>query len=145
MQKLTVQNKKRIKRDIDAYLQSNPEARFIHRLHAILLLIDSEDNNCSNLGRLFNNSPRSLSNWVHKMNQTGNIEVLRDKPKPGRQQRLTEQQIKEVKQVLQQKPENKGIRVKAWNGRALSLYIEREFGITLQIRQCQRLMKELKK
>ena len=144
MQKLSVKDKERIRKDIYDYLQSKPEARFIHRLHAILLLINSEDNNCSKLGKLFNNSPRSLSNWVHKVNQTGRIEVLRDKPKPGRQPQLTEQQIKRVKRAIQQNPEKEGISAKAWNGRALSLYIERQFEITLKVRQCQRLIKEMK-
>lgn len=143
MQKLAVQNKEQIRNSIHAYLQSNQEARYIHRLHALLLLIDSQHNNCTNIGKLFNNSPRSLANWVHKVNQAGDIEVLRDKQKPGRKSRLTAQQIEKVSQATQHSPIKAGINAKKWNGEVLSNYVKREFGIVLKVRQCQRLFKNL--
>lgn len=144
MQKLTIKNKEQIRKDIQSFLQSNPQARYIHRLHALLLLIDNQANNCTNLGKLFNNSPRALSNWVHKVNRTGSIETLKDKQKPGRKPRLTEQQIEMIKQTVQQPPQQAGINVKAWNGQILSHYIEQEFGVALKVRQCQRVLKKTK-
>ena len=145
MQKLSLKNKEQIRKDIQSFLQSTPQARYIHRLHAILLLIDNQDNNCANLGKLFNHSPRTLSSWVHKVNSTGSIETLKDKEKPGRKPRLTKYQIEVIKQTIQQPPQRTNINAKAWNGQILSHYIEQAFGVQLKVRQCQRLLKNLQK
>lgn len=74
------------------YLSKNVEGRFIHRWHGILLLIENDNNNCAKISEIFHNSPRFLSNWVHKVNKAGNIEVLRDKPKTIRVARLNHKQ-----------------------------------------------------
>ena len=102
MQKLKVENTDMIKKQIREYLKSSSdEKRFVHRLHSILLLLNNEDNNCNTLASLFNNSPRSLSNWVHKLNESGDIKVLRDKPKRGRQPKLNSEQLEHIKAILQ--------------------------------------------
>lgn len=142
MKKLTVENKERIREAINVYLQSNREARYVHRLHAILLLMDGR-NNCAGVGRLFNESPRSLANWVHKINQTGDIGALREKRKTGRKPRLTAQEIEGVAKAVRQPPEKAGVNAKKWNGEALSHYIEQEFGVALKVRQCQRLIRDI--
>jgi transposase len=143
MQKLAVQNKEQIKKAIRTYLRSSPEARFIHRLHALLLLMENEHSNCANIGKLFDNSPRSIASWVHKVNRTGDIEALRDKEKTGRKSRLTDRQIEKIDKAFRQPPAKAGLNIKKWSGEALSGYIKREFGIVLNVRQCQRLIQKL--
>jgi transposase len=143
MQKLKVNNKDEIKKQIYQYFQKSDEARYIHRLHGILLLIDNEENNCASIGALFNNSPRSLSNWVHKINSKGKIEVLKDQTRPGRRPRLTAAHHEQIREVIQRHPEEAGISANIWDGKTLSHYIEKEFGMIIQVRQCQRLFKKL--
>ncbi len=84
-----------------------------------------------------------ISNWINKVNETGDIEVLRDKPKPGRNSKLNEQQLVIIKDALQNHPELSGISANIWDGKSLSFYIEKEFEIVLGVRQCQRLFKKL--
>jgi len=91
-------------------------------------------------GSMFGNSPRSISNWIKRVNQTGNIESLRSKPGSGRPSRLTQEQKNEIRTVLQQLPEEHGIQGKSWNGKNLSSFISQRYGITLQIRACQRIL-----
>ena len=79
MQKLKIKKAKEVEAQIHQYLRNSDEARFVHRLHGILLLLNNEENNCANIASLFKNSSRSLSNWVHSVNNSGTIEVLRDK------------------------------------------------------------------
>lgn len=143
MQKLKIQNKEQIREQIHLYLHKNEEARFIHRLHGVLLLIDNEQNNCTTVGSLFKNSPRSLSNWVYKINNSNNIEILRDRPKPGKKPRLTDDQMEKIKVAIQKHPEEVGISANIWDGKVLSFYIQKEFGVILLVRQCQRLFKKL--
>ncbi len=143
MQKLKVKNKEEIKKQIYQYFQESDEARYIHRLHGILLLIDNEENNCASIGTLFNNSPRSLSNWVHKINSKGTIDVLKDQTRPGRSPRLTDENLHQLKKIIQRHPEDVGISANIWDGKTLSHYIEKEFGVIIKVRQCQRLFKKL--
>jgi transposase len=143
MQKLKIKNPKLIEKQIYKYLHSSEEAKYVHRLHGILLLITNENNNCSSVAALFKNSPRSLSNWVHLINRTGNIEALIDKPKPGRRSKLNDEQLKQLKIVIQKHPSEVDLTANIWDGKTLSFYIEREFSISLKVRQCQRLFRKL--
>lgn len=143
MQKLKVKDAEKIEEQIRQYLRKSDEGRFIHRLYGILLLISSEGNNCASVGALFKNSPRSLSNWVHEINVSGTIEVLRDKPRKGRNPRLNTSQIEHLKVVLQCHPSQAGLSANIWDGKALSYYIDKAFSITLQVRQCQRLFRKM--
>ena len=143
MQKLKIEKAKEVEAQIHQYLRTSDEARFIHRLHGILLLLNNEENNCANIASLFKNSPRSLSNWVHSVNNSGTIEVLRDKSRQGRNLRLQSEQLNQIKLVLQKHPSEVGLNANIWDGKTLSFFIQREFAITLQVRQCQRLFHKL--
>ena len=143
MQKLKVKNKMQIEEQIRTYLHKSDEAKFVHRLHGILLLLSDEKNNCANIAALFGNSPRSMANWVHAINECGSIDVLRDKNKSGRAPRLNEEQMVHLRNILQEHPTKVGISANIWDGKSLSHYIEQKYSITLQVRQCQRLFRKL--
>jgi transposase len=143
MQKLRINNPKQIESQIYEYLHRSDEAKYIHRLHGILLLLNNEENNCSNVASLFRNSPRSLSNWVHQINKSGSIFVLKDKPRTGRKPKLNDEQLHLLKAVIQKHPSDLDLTANIWDGKTLSFFVEREFGIKLQVRQCQRLFRKL--
>ena len=143
MKRLVLENKNSIVHQIRGYLEHNSEAKFIHRLQVILLFADGEDESCDSLGALFGNSPRSVSNWIKRVNQTGDIESLRSKPSSGRPARLSKRQKEEIKMILQEIPEKGGIQGRRWNGSNLSLFISQQYGILLKVRACQRLYREL--
>jgi len=143
MKRLVLENRNSIVNQIRGYLENNSEAKYIHRLQVILLFADSDDTSCDSLGALFGNSPRSVSNWIKRVNQTGHIESLRSKPSSGRPCRLTEEQKEEIKMVLQELPAKRNIQGRKWNGRNLSLYISQQYDISLKERSCQRLLLEL--
>jgi transposase len=143
MKRLVLENRDSIIHQIRGYLEKNSEAKLIHRLQVILLFADSEDSSCDSLGALFGNSPRSISNWIKKVNRAGNIEVLRSKPQSGRPARLSEVQKEEIKMVLQAFPEKQSMQGRKWNGRLLSSFISQHYGIALNVRSCQRLFYEL--
>jgi hypothetical protein len=117
MKRLVLENKDDIVNQIRCYLDSNSEAKFIHRLQVILLFADKEDESCDSLGNLFGNSPRSISTWIKKVNQTGDIDSLRSKPQSGRPSRLTKVQKDELKMVMQELPAKWGMQGKRWNGK----------------------------
>jgi len=144
MKRLVLKDKDCIANQIRSYLENDPEAKFIHRLQVILLFASKKDANCDSLGLMFGNSPRSISNWIKRVNQSGNIESLRSKPQSGRPSRLTKEQKDELRTVLQKLPEEQGIQGRVWNGKNLSLYISQRYGILLQVRSCQHFLSAIK-
>ena len=61
----------------------------------------------------------------------------------GRPPRLNAKQIEEVNRVLRNQPSDAGMRVNLWDGKTLSAWIEKTYGIKLRVRQCQRLFRQL--
>jgi transposase len=143
MKRLIIEDRENIKAKIQRYFSGNNEARFIHRLHGVLLFSEKEDESCDSIGALFGNSPRTVSNWIKRINETGDIESLRSKRQPGRPPRLSEEQRQELKLVIQESPEKHGITINIWDGKSLSAYIAMKYGIVMKTRTCQRLFHQL--
>jgi transposase len=143
MKRLVINDKDGIKERIQRYFTGNEEAGFIHRLHGVLLFAEKEDESCDSIGALFGNSPRTVSNWIKRINGTGDIESLRGKKQSGRPPRLSEKQRQELKMILQESPEKHGIARNIRDGKSLSAYIERHYAIVMKTRTCQRLFRQL--
>lgn len=143
MQKLTIHSPQKIERQIDAYINNDPEGKFIFRLCSLKMLLHDDSCTTESLGQLMQASPRSIANWIHKLNTSGNIEILRDKQKPGRSARLSEGQMELLRLHLQKHPTELGIDANLWDGKTLSHHIKKQFGIIIQVRQCQRLFNKL--
>ena len=143
MKRLELKNKTQITAQIRSYLESNPESIYFHRLQIIHLFATKEKETCESLGALFGNSPRSISNWIKKLNQKGVIESLRCDSQVGRPSRLTQAQKHELMMVLQEKPDRHGETGKRWNGMNLSQFVSRRYGVVLSVRACQLLLREL--
>ena len=56
---------------------------------------------------------------------------------------MDEKQIREINRRLLAKPSDAGMRVNLWDGKTLSAWIEKTYGIQLGVRQCQRLFRQL--
>lgn len=143
MQKLTIFNPRRIERQIDKFINNDPEGKFIFRLCSLKIFLNDSGHTTESLGNLMGSSPRSVAKWIHDINAVGDIEVLRDKEKPGRNTRLSDQQMKLLRVQLQKHPSESGLDSNLWDGKSLSHHIKKQFGITLQVRQCQRLFSKL--
>lgn len=143
MQKLTIHSPAKIERQINAYINRDLEGKFIFRLCSLKMLLHDDNCTTESLGQLMQASPRSIANWIHKLNTSGNIEALRDKQKPGRSGRLNDGQMELLRQDLQKHPTELGLDANLWDGKTLSHHIKKQFGITIQVRQCQRLFNKL--
>lgn len=143
MQRLEIENKAKVQGLIKDYFKNNNEARFVHRLHGILLVLENDDSTCDSIGNMFGNSPRTVSNWIKKVNSTGTLDSLRDEKKAGRTSRLSSIQMADIKIALQKNPEESGVSSNIWDGKSLSWFIETKFQIVLKVRRCQELFHEL--
>jgi transposase len=111
-------------------IQRSEESRYDHRLHGVLLV--AQGMTCPEVARLLGDAPRSVEYWVHRL----------EGDRSGRPSRLNEKQIQEINRVLREKPSDAGMRVNLWDGKTLSAWIEKTYGIELGVRQCQRLFRQ---
>ena len=116
------------------------EARYDHRLHAILLV--AQGMSSRQAAQFLGDSPRTVAYWVQRF-ETEGLAGLADADRPGRLPRLDQNQIYQIEQALRKSPLEVGLSVNLWDGKALSAYIKQEFAIQLGVRQCQRLFRQL--
>lgn len=68
---------------------------------------------------------------------------LADANRPGRPNRLDEQQLQSIETALRSHPSEFGYTVNLWDGKLLSHFISKQFGVELGVRQGQRLFQQL--
>ena len=144
MKKLVINNRTKIKQQILRYFQSTEDLKLAYRLHCILTLIDNDTLSCEQVAKLHGTTQQTIARWIHAFNKTnGDINVLRDKDKPGRAPRVSERQLYVISDVLKKSPKRYGIDADKWEGETLSELLIQKFNIDLKVRQCQRIMKRL--
>ena len=119
--------------------QRSEESRYDHRLHGALLV--ALGMTCLEVARLLGDAPRSVEHWVHHFDQQGLV-GLTEGERSGRPSRLNEKNVKEINKVLRAKPSDAGMRVNLWDGKTLSAWIAKTYGVRLGVRQCQRLFRQ---
>jgi transposase len=103
------------------------------RLHAVLLV--AQGTTCPEAAALVGDAPRSVEYWVHRFQAKG-LAGLREGGPPGRPRCLDEKQREAIHRGLRGKPSDVGMRVNLWDGKTLSAWIEKGYGILLGVRQC---------
>lgn len=95
------------------------------------------------LENLYNTSFKQICNWVHRFEESG-VDGLKDKPKSGRNPKLTEGNLKELSNVLHNnRPDEFGYNTATWNGPILKEYIQKHFQVTYKKAQIYNLLKKL--
>lgn len=120
-----------------AALHRSDEFRFVHRLHAMLLL--SLGRSCGEVARWFGDDPRSIERWLHAYEAHG-LDGLYDHRGGGRPAVLSDLQMQALCSDLAAGPAAAGYGQARWSGKLLALHLERRYGVALGLRQCQRLL-----
>lgn len=121
-------------------IRRSDEARYDHRLHAVLLV--AQGMTCPEVAARLGDSVRAVQTWVHRFEEEG-FAGLAEADRPGRPSRLNEKQLKVIERVLRASPREAGMDVNLLDGKTLSAFIKKRFGVSLQVRQCQRLFRQL--
>lgn len=117
------------------------ELRFLHRLHAVLLV--SVGRSCYEVAHWFGENPRSVERWVHAFDALGE-HGLRSHHHGGRSARLALPQLHTLAQDLAALPSASGYCQGRWSGKLVVRHIQSRFGVQLSLRQCQRLMRQIR-
>jgi len=146
MRRLTIKNADEVRRQILAYLASDDEQiQYFLRLQAILLLSQQNGPSSIEVAALYGVARETVTRWVNKLNahEKGDIAVLLDVPKPGRNTKMSKKQLALIDKALMKSPRKVGIQADKWTGAVLSNYLKKRYGIELKIRMCQRWIRRL--
>lgn len=121
-------------------IRRSEEARYDHRLHAVLLV--AKGMSCPSVADYLGDPERTVRSWIRNYNENG-LQGLIENERAGRPPRLSSKQMEHISSVLRGIPEDVGLIGGIWDGKSLSEFIRREYGVTLGTRQCQRLFKQL--
>ena len=138
MRSLTLTSPEHSRAVLQQEINRHQDARYDHRLHCVLLIATGLS--CEQTAGFFGDSPRTLANWVHHFDQRG-LAGLAEGNHSGRPARLSAEQLEEVRAWVRQPPAAVGVNANLWDGRSLSAGVQQRFGVTLSVRQCQRLFR----
>ena len=140
MKKLTIPDAQTVILAIQDEIQRSPQARYDHRLHGLLLV--AQGMSCAQVGHLLGDAPRTVAYWVRRFEAEG-LAGLVDGERPGRPRRLDDEQVTQIDAALRKTPKDFGLTGTLWGGKTLAAFIHQQWGITLGVRQCQRLFRQL--
>lgn len=140
MKRLTIPDAQTVILGLQDEIRRSHDARYDHRLHAIILVAQGLSGH--EVARLLGDSPRTVAYWVSRFIDEG-LAGLIEIERPGRPSRLSEDQLEEIDRVLRASPSEYGLTGNLWDGKTLSAFIKKQWGVTLGVRQCQRLFRQL--
>jgi transposase len=133
-----------VKNDIEiirAEFRKSDEARYIHRLHGVLLVLLGLST--VKAGELLGDPQRTVAHWVGQFKEHG-LSGLRDAEKSGRPGTLSDAQRAAVANALSKSPKESGFNGDSWTNALLAFLLKKRYGVTLSARQCSRLLLKLK-
>ena len=120
-------------------IRRSDESRYDHRLHGVLLV--AQGLSCTKVALLLGDAPRTVAYWVHRFEVEG-LAGLADGDRPGRPRRLSNEQLEQVSGALRKTPSDFGLSGNLWDGKTLSEFVAKRWGVTLGVRQSQRLFRQ---
>jgi transposase len=119
-------------------IRRSEESRYDHRLHGVLLV--AQGMTCPEVSRLLGDAPRTIEYWVRRFEDKG-LSGLVEGERSGRPRRLNDSQLEQISSLLRQTPESVGMTGAIWDGKGLSTFVKKRYGIKLGVRQCQNMFK----
>lgn len=142
MKPLTIRDAPAALAKLHREIRRSEESRYHHRLHAILLV--ARGMTARQVAELLGDAPRTVQYWVKRFQDQG-LTGLEDSNRPGRPARLTHQQLAQIAAALPRDPKIVGVAADSWDGHALSDYVRHRYRVSLGVRQCQRVLRGLKR
>ena len=140
MNKRVIENKDSIILAIQNAINTSEEAKYYHRLDLVMLAVNGMP--VKEIAALFNESPTTISYWTKKVVEQG-VESLKSGKHPGRNSRLSDEMLAQVGLDLQKTPTEFGYDLNLWDGLVLSKHLSDHYSIGIQVRQCQRILRQL--
>lgn len=141
MQKFDSIHAREFQSSLKNQIKLNAANRFIHRLHCVQLV--EQGCSCQQVAQWLGEHVRTIQRWVKYTHDYG-IEGLKYEQKLGRPNTVRDDQKKWLQQDISQCPNELGYPQKKWSGSLLQVHLRQHYHVDLGLRQCQRLLNELK-
>jgi len=139
MRPLTISDREEMTFALQDEIRRSAEARYDHRLHGVLLV--AQGMTCRQVAEALGDAPRTVEYWVHRFEARG-FAGLSDGLRGGRPSRLKPKDRSRIETALRRSPADYGLPAQLWNGPLLSLFVKQQFGVTMCVRNCQRLFRQ---
>lgn len=136
MRKLEIADPEIMRIAIQQEIVRSDESRYDHRLHGLLLVAGGQS--CQQVAETFGENPRTVQRWVKRFEEYG-LDGLREGERPGRPAALDAKQGAALGRDMRRAPEKFGHAAHLWDGKLLSEHLRQRYGVTLGVRQCQRI------
>lgn len=136
MRKLAIADADVMRMAIQQEIARSDESRYDHRLHGLLLI--TSGHSCQQVAELFGEDRRTVQRWVTRF-ETHGLTSLRDKARSGRPTTLGATQWAALGRDLRREPQTFGHAGHLWDGKLLAAHLLLRYGVTLGVRQCQRI------
>ena len=140
MQKLYLKDREVMTIAIQNEIVRNPEARYDHRLHGVLMVANGMS--CYEVAGMLGHSPRTIESWVNDFNDTG-FSALYDRQRSGRPSSISEEVMDRIAIDLRNDPHDSGYRQNMWDGILLKRHLSDHYGVEIGVRQCQNIFHKL--
>ena len=140
MRPLTIADSESIILGLQDEIRRSEESRYDHRLHGVLLV--AQGLTCPAVAGLLGDAPRTVEYWVNSFEQRG-LAGLREGERSGRPKRLSDERMRQIDAILRKTPREAGLTGNLWDGKTLATWIEQQYGLSLGVRQCQRMFGQL--
>ena len=140
MKKLAIEDRDIMKLAIQQEISRSEESRYDHRLHGVLLV--SNGFSCCDVAELLGQNATTIQRWVKRFNQKG-FAALYEGERTGRPRTLDKKQWASLERDLRKQPRDFGYGQNLWDGKMLSHHLKLRYGVSLGVRQCQRLFRQM--
>ena len=133
-----------MKKDIEiirAEFRRSDEARYVHRLHGVLLVLLGLST--VKAGKLLGDPQRTIAHWVIQFKKHG-LNGLRQNEKLGRPEKLDAAQKKALFDALAKSPKAAGLEGDKWTNALVLSLLNKRYGLAINLRQCTRLLRAFK-
>jgi transposase len=140
MRKLEIANPEVMRIAIQQEIARSDESRYDHRLHGLLLITGGQS--CQQVAQLFGENRRTVQRWVTRFESHG-LEGVREGERSGRPTALDAKQWTALGRDLRRDPGAFGLAGHLWDGKMLCEHLRKRYGVTLGVRQCQRIFGQM--
>jgi len=133
--------KETLARALKNAIKGSAEAHYLHRLHCLQMV--AQGHSSHDVAMWFNDNPSSVARWVRHFKVFG-ILGLQDDHKSGRPSKLDHDALRKLTKELSQQPRTLGHPADHWDGKLLASHLEKHYGVSMSVRQCQHQLRQLR-
>ncbi|HWD20820.1 MAG TPA: helix-turn-helix domain-containing protein [Verrucomicrobiae bacterium] len=116
------------------------EARYIHRLHGVLLVLLGRST--VEAARFLGVPQRTLAHWAKEFSK-GGLSGLTEKEISGRPPVLKRIQYRALQIAIEKAPDGAGLSGDRWTGALVSEFLRKRYGLKMTVRHCRRLLRSV--